>query len=55
MYEVGTDMFVVRDGKIMAQSFTGKITPSDENRFSFREAAQQPHQPDGRRTVIAVK
>ena len=28
-YEVGTDTFVVRDGKIVAQSFTGKITPQD--------------------------
>lgn len=27
VYEVGTDTFVVRDGKIVAQSFTGKITP----------------------------
>ena len=27
VYEVGTDTFVVRDGKIMAQSFTGKIKP----------------------------
>ena len=27
VYEVGTDMFVVRDGKIVAQSFAGKITP----------------------------
>jgi len=27
MYEVGTDTFVVRDGKIVAQSFTGKIRP----------------------------
>jgi ketosteroid isomerase-like protein len=27
LYEVGTDTFVVRDGKIVAQSFTGKITP----------------------------
>jgi SnoaL-like domain len=27
VYEVGTDTFVVRDGKIMAQSFAGKITP----------------------------
>jgi ketosteroid isomerase-like protein len=26
VYELGTDTFVVRDGKIMAQSFTGKIT-----------------------------
>ena len=24
---MGTDTFVVRDGKIVAQSFTGKITP----------------------------
>src|ERR1043166_5979948 len=27
VYEVGTDTFVVREGKIVAQSFTGKITP----------------------------
>ncbi len=27
VYELGTDTFVVRDGKILAQSFTGKITP----------------------------
>jgi hypothetical protein len=27
VYEVGTDTFVVRDDKIVAQSFTGKITP----------------------------
>ena len=27
VYEVGTDTFVVRDGKIVAQSFTSKITP----------------------------
>ncbi|MGC2354146.1 MAG: nuclear transport factor 2 family protein [Candidatus Udaeobacter sp.] len=27
VYELGTDAFVVRDGKIMAQSLTGKITP----------------------------
>src|SRR5215470_11480483 len=26
-YELGTDTFVVRNGKIVAQSFTGKITP----------------------------
>ena len=26
VYEVGTDMFVVRDGKTVTQSFTGKIT-----------------------------
>ena len=25
VYEFGTDMFVVRDGKIVAQSFAGKI------------------------------
>ena len=25
--EVGTDTFVVRDGKIVTQAFTGKITP----------------------------
>ncbi len=27
VYELGTDTFVVRDGKIVAQSFTGKTTP----------------------------
>ena len=27
VYELGTDTFVVRDGKILAQSFTGKMTP----------------------------
>ena len=27
VYEVGTDTFVVQDGKIVAQSFTGKIMP----------------------------
>ncbi|HEY1477998.1 MAG TPA: nuclear transport factor 2 family protein [Chthoniobacterales bacterium] len=27
VYEVGTDTFVVRDGKIVAQSFTGKVIP----------------------------
>jgi ketosteroid isomerase-like protein len=27
VYEVGTDTFVVRDDKIVAQSFTGKVRP----------------------------
>ena len=27
VYELGTDTFVVQDGKIVAQSFAGKITP----------------------------
>ena len=27
VYEVATDTFVVRDGKIVAQSFAGKMTP----------------------------
>ena len=36
VYEVGTDTFVVRDGKIVAQSFTGKIVPKAENTPSFR-------------------
>ena len=27
VYEMGTDTMVVRDGKIAAQSFAGKITP----------------------------
>jgi ketosteroid isomerase-like protein len=29
VYELGTDTFVVRDGKIVAQSFTSKIAPKD--------------------------
>ncbi len=29
LYEMGTDTFVVSDGKIVAQSFAGKITPKD--------------------------
>jgi ketosteroid isomerase-like protein len=27
IYELATDTFVVREGKIVAQSFTGKVTP----------------------------
>ena len=27
VYDLGTDTFIVRDGKIVAQSFTGKIMP----------------------------
>ena len=27
IYELGTDTFVVQDGKIVAQSYTGRITP----------------------------
>ena len=27
VYELGTDTFVVQDGKIVAQSFTGKVIP----------------------------
>lgn len=27
VYEIGTDTLVVRDGRILAQSFAGKITP----------------------------
>ena len=27
VHELGTDTFVVRDGKIVAQSYTGKLTP----------------------------
>jgi len=29
VYEVGTDTFIVQDGKIVAQSFAAKITPKD--------------------------
>src|SRR5262245_5321126 len=29
VYEVGTDTFVVRDGKIVGQAFAGKITPKN--------------------------
>lgn len=27
VYEMATDMFVIRDGKIVAQSFAGKVVP----------------------------
>jgi hypothetical protein len=33
VYELGTDTFVVRDGKIAAQSFAGKITPKRVGNF----------------------
>ena len=36
VYEVGTDTFVVRDDKIVAQSFTGKIVPKAANTPLFR-------------------
>ena len=36
VYQVGTDTFVVRDGKIVAQSFAARITPKAENTPSFR-------------------
>jgi hypothetical protein len=29
VYELGTDTFVVRDGKIVVQSFASKITPKE--------------------------
>ena len=29
VYELGTDTFVVRDGRIAVQSFAGKITPKN--------------------------
>jgi ketosteroid isomerase-like protein len=29
VYELGTDTFVVQDGKIVAQSFTSRMTPKD--------------------------
>lgn len=29
IYELGTDTFVVKDAKIVAQSFTGKVTPKN--------------------------
>jgi hypothetical protein len=32
VYEVATDTFVVRDGKIVAQSFTAEIRPKSEKR-----------------------
>jgi ketosteroid isomerase-like protein len=31
-YEAATDTFVIRDGKIVAQSFAAKITPKGRNR-----------------------
>jgi hypothetical protein len=51
---MGTDTFVVRDGKIVAQSFTGKIRPRAENRPSFREIAQQGDQLTGYVVLLVV-
>ena len=45
VYEIATDTFVVRDGKIVAQSFTGKITPK-----SWKHAFI----PEGRRTSLTT-
>jgi len=38
-YELATDTFVVRDGKIVAQSFAAKITPKRETVSPERVAA----------------
>jgi hypothetical protein len=35
VYEMGTDTFVVRDGKIAAQSFTGRIVPKGREHASI--------------------
>lgn len=35
VYELGTDTFVVRNGKIVAQSFTGKINAKAKSRLEF--------------------
>ena len=32
VYELGTDTFVVRDGKIVVQSFTGMVRPKPDGR-----------------------
>ena len=37
VYEMATDTFVVRNGKIVAQSFTGKITPKSGEHASVSE------------------
>jgi ketosteroid isomerase-like protein len=37
VYELGTDTFVVRDGKIVAQSYTGKVKPKLLKRVSSPE------------------
>ena len=31
VHELGTDTFVVRDGKIVAQSYAGKVTPKRQS------------------------
>lgn len=45
VYEMATDTFVVRNGKIVAQSFTGKITPK-----SWKDAFGL----EGRRTSLTT-
>jgi ketosteroid isomerase-like protein len=45
VYEMATDTFVVRDGKIVAQSFTGKIRP---------KRCEHAFVPEGRRTSLTT-
>jgi hypothetical protein len=48
VYEVGTDTFVVRDDKIVAQSFTGKITPK-----GWKPGESQPPTPSGFAEIVS--
>src|SRR2546425_3867460 len=41
-YEIGTDTFVVKDGKIVTQTFAGKITPKPLRRSRRRQGWRVP-------------
>jgi hypothetical protein len=46
LYELGTDTFIVQDGKIVAQSFTSKTTPKGQkraNRAPDGGSLERPH------------
>ena len=42
VYELATDTFFVRDGKIAVQSFVGKTTARNGRHTSFRGQTEQP-------------
>src|SRR5262249_55865783 len=55
VYEVGTDTFVVREGKIVTQSFTGKITPRARNRPLFLVGVPDPRGDHSPVPIVAAR
>jgi hypothetical protein len=51
VYELGTDTFVVQDGKIVAQSFTGKITPKGWKRADCAKSKSPSIRPQQSKTA----